>query len=146
MPTKAELETQNRALIAEKKELEEKKKGVDYELMRLKSSTRAQIVIELIRLISKMIVPAMVVLVVYFLSDVLIAQAGQTTMVQYLSDLKVGDWLPWCLAVLGGGWGVTERNLHKRHIEHHDDHVKKLETALDPSRTSSGLTKRGDTP
>jgi hypothetical protein len=76
--------------------------------------------------------------------------AGKYTFAQigmsFLGDLKLTDGA--ALLVSGGsiGWGAIERKLKKDNIERLTARIKQLELQIDPNRTSSKLTKRGDTP
>lgn len=53
--------------------------------------------------------------------------------------------LPWILAFLGVGYGLKQRSLRKTTIERLQDRIRELEKHVDPGRSSSGLTPRGDT-
>ncbi len=43
-------------------------------------------------------------------------------------------------------WAYMERKLRLHKVSNMSEHIKKLEKHYDPSRTSSGLTKSGETP
>lgn len=49
------------------------------------------------------------------------------------------------LAAACAGWAVAERILRYRKVEQMQSRIIKLETAIDPGRTSSGLTPKGKT-
>jgi hypothetical protein len=73
--------------------------------------------------------------------------AGQTTSVAFslilnaLVDLKFVVSI--ALAGSATAWAVLERQLRLRKVETMQGHIKRLETILDPARSSSGLTTRG---
>jgi len=75
--------------------------------------------------------------------------AGKTTIanivLSYLTAEESDYGLPWVLAGAFAIWAVLERRLRKRKTESMQDHIKSLETRLDPERTSSGLLASGDT-
>jgi hypothetical protein len=75
--------------------------------------------------------------------------AGQHTLAQigvgFWADVRISEALAWLLAVLFGGYGIGQRKLRKDTIERLSARVKELETQIDPGRTSSRLTSRGDT-
>ncbi len=77
------------------------------------------------------------------------ALAGQKTVadigLNLLSDIKISTAAAWTLA--GGGilYGRRQRKLKKDTIERLSSRIKDLERRIDPGRTSSQLTERGDT-
>lgn len=81
--------------------------------------------------------------------------AGRTTnadialFVKYVAGGETGSFLgkalPWILVVSVTLWALVERVLRKRQIERFETHVRNLELRLDPGRSSSRLTRRGDT-
>jgi hypothetical protein len=60
-----------------------------------------------------------------------------------LADLKVGILVG--LTGMAAAWAVVERYVRQRMVEKLHARVKALEVAIDPNRTSSGLTLRGRT-
>lgn len=87
--------------------------------------------------------------IAYFTYKSIDSLAGQRTDanigVVLLGSLKLSE----VFAFLFGGGGVVygwkERSLRKSTIERLQNRIKKLETSVDPNRTSSGLTPKGDT-
>lgn len=78
--------------------------------------------------------------------------AGKITIANFAiayfkSDGGAGmpKWVPWTCT--GGAliWGFTERHLRKKKIVAMGDHNAELERRLDAKRSSSRLTKEGDT-
>jgi hypothetical protein len=79
----------------------------------------------------------------------LAALAGKYTMasvaVQFLGNVTISKALAYALG--GGGiiYATRERSLRRRTIEELQNRIKKLEAAKDRNRSSSKLTKRGET-
>lgn len=75
--------------------------------------------------------------------------AGTTTFadigVKIMADIKLPQILAYGFGVGGLGYGINERRLRHKKIEHMGDHIKEIEAALDAKRSSSGLTKAGTT-
>jgi hypothetical protein len=96
--------------------------------------------------------------IAYFVYLAIASLSGQTTsadirigfIASILNDMKKDSIariaLPWGLAVGFGLWAVVERRLRKNHIVGSGETVRRLETRLDPNRSSSHLTQRGETP
>jgi hypothetical protein len=90
-----------------------------------------------------------IVIVAYVGFGALKAFAGQSTSVAIslilnaLVDLK----LQLAIALTGTAcaWAAAERILRLRKVESMQGRIKELETRLDPNRSSSGLTPRGQT-
>ena len=77
--------------------------------------------------------------------DILSTFAGRTTeiMVSVLGKVEIAASL-----VLAGGcavWAILERIVRKRTIKRLTERTQKLEKAIDPRRSSSGLTPTGST-
>ncbi|MBX9637179.1 MAG: hypothetical protein K2Q45_06475 [Nitrosomonas sp.] len=53
--------------------------------------------------------------------------------------------LPWLIAFISFVFGVAQTWLRYRKTEEMQKHILELETHIDPQRTSSGLTARGET-
>jgi hypothetical protein len=77
------------------------------------------------------------------------ALAGQSTSVAFslILDALVELRFAVTLALAGAAcaWAVVERALRHRKVEHMQGRLKQLETSLDPRRSSSGLTTKGQT-
>jgi hypothetical protein len=76
--------------------------------------------------------------------------AGKTTManigIRVLGNIKVSNGI---IAVFGaGGWayGLGQRSLRRKFIERNAGDKNRLEMLIDPSRSSSNLSKTGTTP
>ena len=77
------------------------------------------------------------------------ALAGQTTLasigISVLGKVYVSEAAAWLLAVGSVGYGITQRQLRRRVIARYAPIMREHEKAVDPRRTSSQLTERGDT-
>lgn len=78
------------------------------------------------------------------------ALAGTSTaadiVVAFIGEVKSGGkGLAWLLGALGILYGLLERGLRRKTIDRLGSRVKELEAAIDPRRTSSGLTTTGET-
>ena len=74
--------------------------------------------------------------------------AGQATAVDVAINFlaKMPSQLAWVLAASCGIWAYGERTTRQIKIAKMADHINELETRLDPNRSTSGLTKSGQTP
>jgi hypothetical protein len=85
----------------------------------------------------------------YFIYQSVAVLAGKATVadigIKFLAELGISEALAWLLA--GGGmlYGFGQRRLRKNTIERLQSRNQSLEQSLDPNRTSSRLTPRGDT-
>lgn len=88
-------------------------------------------------------------LVTYFFSDAVGALAGKETNanLNLLGLVKVGAdrWIAYMFA--GGAclYGWRQRKLRGDKVQGMSSHVRALESRLDPGRSSSSLTERGET-
>jgi hypothetical protein len=84
---------------------------------------------------------------IYILQGFFLQIAGHDTAValnlSFLGDMKfVGSF------ALGGGgcaWAAVERTLRHRKVEALQGRIRELELAIDPNRSTSGLTPKGKT-
>ena len=59
--------------------------------------------------------------------------------------MSVDRWAAYVVSALSGGGYLYERSLRKRSIKSRDEHIKKLESVIHPSRGgSSNLTETGE--
>ncbi len=76
--------------------------------------------------------------------------AGRVTLadigIRVLGSLRVSEALAWILGVGGVGYGARQRRLRRDTVERLSSRIQILERAIDPKRTSSKLTPRGETP
>ena len=88
-------------------------------------------------------------LVFYFLREVFLAYAGQSTLANVAISVVTGVRIEAAIsyAIGGGGilYGLRQRQLRQRNIERLTARILVLERQNDPYRSSSGLTPRGTT-
>ena len=65
--------------------------------------------------------------------------------VDFLADVRLSVAFAWTLAAGGIGYGWSQRRLRKRTVGNMHVRLKELEAGIDRGRSSSGLTRRGDT-
>lgn len=77
------------------------------------------------------------------------ALAGETTYLEVFNSVTVellSKSLPWwAVTTVFALWAILERSLRKRKTKKLTKRIERLETKLDPQRTSSGLVPTGDT-
>jgi hypothetical protein len=77
------------------------------------------------------------------------ALAGKSTLadvaINFLTNVNVSVTLAWTAGVFGVLYGVKQRKLRKDTIQRLQSRIQALESQLDPKRTTSNLTSRGDT-
>jgi hypothetical protein len=87
--------------------------------------------------------------IAYFLMKSIEHLSGETTaiLISYLSDTPCGITVTVSVGVgtLGVAYGLRQHRLHRRTIEHFAPRLAKYEHQVDPNRSTSGLTKEGDT-
>lgn len=89
----------------------------------------------------------------YFLYKIALVLAGKTTLASFAMSVAVAVLgndrivkVVWIIVTSGSiAYGVGQRRLRRREIKRHTERPRKLETLIDPSRTSSGLTSEGTT-
>lgn len=75
--------------------------------------------------------------------------AGKTTLadvgISFLGNLEVSITIAWVFGFCGIAYGVWQRKLRRDTVEVLQTRNIELERRIDPGRTSSSLTERGDT-
>jgi hypothetical protein len=75
--------------------------------------------------------------------------AGKSTFadigIRFLANIKVTDAIIFLLVSGGWAYGIGQRQLRRRHIEHVVKSKNELEKILDSKRTSSDLSEKGTT-
>lgn len=75
--------------------------------------------------------------------------AGKTTLAQigvsFFGEMKMSNAVAYVFGAAGTGYGLFERNLRRRKTKNMAAHLADLESRIDPSRSSSGLTPKGTT-
>ena len=89
------------------------------------------------------------VLIAYFGFRTVQALAGQVTLahigLRFLADLKVSEAVAWLFGGSGLVLAARQRKLRRDTVERLERRIRELENAIDPRRTSSRLTPRGET-
>lgn len=90
-----------------------------------------------------------VVAISYFTYLSITALAGEQTAadigIKFLADVRVSEALAWVLGGSGVAYGLRQRKLRRDTVERITARVERFEKELDPSRSSSELTTRGET-
>jgi len=110
------------------------------------------------KFISSLVKYGMSIPISYALVEVARAWAGKTTRADInisassnMGGIDVNNMLLYCtgagiiFAVSGIKYGLSQRKLRKDTVERLQNRIKTLEKKFDSSRTTSGLTARGDT-
>jgi len=89
-------------------------------------------------------------------ADIAKSVAGRSTELSILGqhDILVSFWSgfdlsclwAWGLAIVAIAYGLLQARLRRRKTAYLSDRIEELEMQIDPQRTTSGLTKTGDTP
>jgi hypothetical protein len=91
-----------------------------------------------------------IVLCFYFLYRSVAVLSGKTTFadigIRVLANLRVSEAAAWIFGASGVGYGVRQRSLRRSTIERLSGRIQELERGIDPRRSSSDLTPRGETP
>ncbi|HWQ32295.1 MAG TPA: hypothetical protein VNQ79_05380 [Blastocatellia bacterium] len=92
---------------------------------------------------------ALVLLGIYCGRPAIEALAGKETeaniAIKILGNLSIREGISYAAAAGFGAYGMYQRRLRRKTIERQHDRVAKLERQHDPKRSSSRLTKRGET-
>lgn len=75
--------------------------------------------------------------------------AGEATssniVLSLITDFKANQFFPYLFGGAAGAYGLAQQREKKKTVFRLHSRVKELETKIDPTRTSSGLTETGDT-
>jgi hypothetical protein len=75
--------------------------------------------------------------------------SGQVTLadiaIRFISDFRTSRGVAYLFGLGGIGYGVRQRKLRRDHIEQSSRTIEHLEKLTDPGRSSSRLTRRGET-
>lgn len=81
-----------------------------------------------------------------FCVEVLAGKKTEATFVaSLLGNVRISETLAWAVSVLTTGYGLRQRKLRRDTIERLSGDKKRAEALLDSGRTSSQLTRRGET-
>lgn len=85
----------------------------------------------------------------YFATVIVSDLAGKETFasffLQFIGKENTSDSLVFVLALVFGAWALLERRLRRRKTVELSQRIQKLESSIDPKRTSSKLTPTGET-
>lgn len=87
----------------------------------------------------------------FFMKEIVSILAGKSTLANIglnlgvLADFKISEVLGGGIGVGGIVYGLSERTYRKSKVRRMGDRIKLLEEKIDPNRSSSGLTPRGNT-
>lgn len=113
------------------------------------SDARTLIYIKLIDLSKIFFQSATWVLCFYFGSQSIASLAGNNTTanfaISYFTGADSTYGLPWVVAIVGLLYGFAERKLRQQKTSHFQARITRLESIIDKGRSSSGLTKDGQT-
>jgi hypothetical protein len=77
------------------------------------------------------------------------ALAGRRTLawigINALANVKISVVIGWFVGIAGFGYGLRQRKLRRDTIARLSGRIQYLEKVIDPGRTSSKLTERGET-
>lgn len=89
------------------------------------------------------------VVVAYFIYRTVFALAGKYTFadigLRVLGELRISETFAWGAGATGVFYGLRQRKLRRDKTDYLQGRIRKLETDLDPGRSSSRLTTRGTT-
>lgn len=102
-----------------------------------------------VQVLNQLIMWGALVLIAREGAKVLMEYAGKQTSadiaMSFLGDLKVSITISLIVGVLGGAYGLVQRKLRKDTVERLQGRNQELESIIDSRRSSSKLTKRGET-
>jgi hypothetical protein len=86
----------------------------------------------------------------YFVYLSILALAGRETQaniaINLMAQLKLQYTLPYMVGTGGVAYGYFQRRLRKKRVAEMAEHISRLETHIDPNRSSSKLRPDGTTP
>ena len=111
---------------------------------------RTGVVIEQVGLTARVIVMCvMVAFLGWCAKEAVSALAGRVTgtniVLQFFGFLEVSIAVAWGAAAAAAIWGFRERSLRRSTTKRMSDRVEELELLIDPGRTSSNLSRTGET-
>lgn len=119
---------------------------VDAELNHLKATRKAD---GWVTVLQSLIRWGSIVLLAWFAYLSVKALAGQTTLadigIDFLGKVEISVALAWAVGAGGTAYGWSQRKLRKDTVERLQERIEELEVTIDDQRSSSRLTKRGDT-
>lgn len=87
--------------------------------------------------------------IAYFANGMVMALAGKSTVadigISFLGHVEISAMFSYAVGISGAAYGLGQRKLRRDTVERLQNRIKQLELQLDPGRTSSKLTSRGET-
>jgi hypothetical protein len=126
------------------KQLELRKLELQYQL-------RFRMVDAVSKAIDRLVPGVVGVLIAYFgiyrtVHDLAGKQSLAGFTLRFFADVRPNEIIAWALALLGWVFGIEAQRLRRNVTERLTFRIQELEQRLDPGRTTSGLTPRGQTP
>ena len=89
------------------------------------------------------------VFIAYFVRGTVMALAGRHTFadigLRFAGDFRVSESIAYIFGIGGLGYGIRMKKLHGDNVQRTASRIAELESRLDPKRSSSRLTPRGET-
>ncbi len=89
------------------------------------------------------------IVIFHYLTEIMGSLAGKTTtanvVLNMLGSLNFSSSLAWVGTLGAVSYGAGQKRLRKRAVNNLHEHIRNLETRLDPNRTSSELAPTGET-
>lgn len=119
--------------------------------LELKYQLRFRFIDVVSKALDRLIPGAVAVLIVYFgIYRTAHELAGKETFgafwIGLLADIKPDEIMAWLTALIGWMFGINSQRLRRNTTERLSSRIRELEQRVDPNRTTSGLTPRGQTP
>lgn len=126
-------------------------RALEIKKLELKYQLRFRLINLATQSLDRLIPGATAVLIVYFgIYSPAEALAGKKTLADFgfklLAETKLSEIIPYATAILGWVFGVNAQRLRRSTTERLTNRIRELEQRIDPSRSTSGLTPRGQTP
>lgn len=123
------------------------------EVTRVRARNRGQALFEMMRQVGGVIREAIrwgaMVLMTYFLYRATECLAGKTTLAsigwKFMADVKVSVAIAWIFGVSGVLYGLAQLRLRRKVVQQLSGRLSTYQRELDPKRSSSLLTSRGET-
>ena len=103
------------------------------------------------RVTDQLVPGAIGVLIIYFgvyrtAHELAGKETAATFTASLFADIKPDEIISYVAALIGWMFGINAQRLRRNTTERLTNRIQELEARIDPHRTSSGLTQRGQTP
>ena len=120
----------------------------DVALARIRSKNIAHIADAVVRILRGAFFWGAAAFMTYEVRLAIDALSGRQTEFQgfmkLATDLRINEWVAYAVAASAGGGWWYERKARRKLIEEWGPYASRLEERIDPGRTSSGLSRKGD--